>query len=426
MNKFFDLREFLIFILKKIKVFIVCTLLFTLLWMGARTIPLVTQYVTYNEPTTSEGNEEFTASDLPYRFAETRLLYVDSIYVSENNVNVDRTSNLLNLFVSLANTNTNMNQQKDLFYEEAKKIDAEDRQKLYKMNYRTKQVFTLPFDFQAFRNYYSVQVEGGNVISITVTTPDKELSAKMCESLEKSLVQGVKETWGDYKYKQIGLRSNQTLPTPDTGLIPRTEPTSTSVVTGTRPSVSEILKNMIKSAVWGFLAGAMISLLILFLMQATNITVLEVIDIKDMDLSVLGVCEVPEKKRKLKWIDRLIDRLEGRCAADMTPDCCAEIVAETIFSLNFQAKKILVSGVADQKVWESAARPLKTCLENKEYAVEMVNRTSKNSDAIRKIGEADGVILLEEAGVSTKQEIQREIEQCSLLNKPVFGVVLLK
>ena len=175
MNKFFDLREFLIFILKKIKVFIVCTLLFTLLWMGARTIPLVTQYVTYNEPTTSEGNEEFTASDLPYRFAETRLLYVDSIYVSENNVNVDRTSNLLNLFVSLANTNTNMNQQKDLFYEEAKKIDAEDRQKLYKMNYRTKQVFTLPFDFQAFRNYYSVQVEGGNVISITVTTPDKEL-----------------------------------------------------------------------------------------------------------------------------------------------------------------------------------------------------------------------------------------------------------
>ena len=58
MNKFFDLREFLIFILKKIKVFIVCTLLFTLLWMGARTIPLVTQYVTYNEPTTSEGNEE--------------------------------------------------------------------------------------------------------------------------------------------------------------------------------------------------------------------------------------------------------------------------------------------------------------------------------------------------------------------------------
>ena len=56
----------------------------------------------------------------------------------------------------------------------------------------------------------------------------------------------------------------------------------------------------------------------------------------------------------------------------------------------------------------------------------MVNRTSKNSDAIRKIGEADGVILLEEAGVSTKQEIQREIEQCSLLNKPVFGVVLLK
>ena len=94
--------------------------------------------------------------------------------------------------------------------------------------------------------------------------------------------------------------------------------------------------------------------------------------------------------------------------------------------MNFQAKKILVSGVADQKVWESAARPLKTCLENKEYAVEMVNRTSKNSDAIRKIGEADGVILLEEAGVSTKQEIQREIEQCSLLNKPVFGVVLLK
>ena len=47
MEKFFDLKEFLILILKELKFIITVTLLVTVLFGIYRTYPLVNQYLTY-------------------------------------------------------------------------------------------------------------------------------------------------------------------------------------------------------------------------------------------------------------------------------------------------------------------------------------------------------------------------------------------
>lgn len=251
MDKFFDLRTFLIYILKRAKVFLLITLLVTVVWAGVRAVPLATQYLTYKETPTADNTNEISTSDLPYRYSETRLLYIEPVYAEIKDSNIEQTKSLLSVFTNLSNTNAVMEQQKELFFAKAKEVDAEDRQKLFKMKYRTKQVFNYPFDLQTFKGYYSVQTDGNNMVSITVTTADKTLSNDMCKALETILIQQVTDVCGDFSYKTVGIRSNQTLPEPSAGLIPQIETANTEVVAGSRPSLSGILKSTAKGAAWG-------------------------------------------------------------------------------------------------------------------------------------------------------------------------------
>ena len=421
MEKFFDLRTFLIFILKRAKVFLLITLLITVVWAGIRAVPRSIQYLTYEETPAAENTEEISTSDLPYRYSETRLLYI------EKDGNIDQTKSLLSVFTNLSNTNAVMNQQKELFFAKAKEVDAEDRQKLFKMKYRTKQIFNYPFDFQTFKGYYSVQTDGNNMVSITVTTADKTLSSDMCKALETVLIQQVTDVCGDFSYKTVGTRSYQALPEPDAGLIPQIETANTEVVAGSRPSLSGILKSTIKGAIWGVMAGAMIAVVVLFFMQAVSIKVWEETDLKEAGISVLSVCRTTGKKRRrMKWLDRLIDRLEGRCEADMNVDLCAKMVTQTLQALESCPKNILIAGIADQKAWDEMTIPLRACLEKQNFAIDLSNEALNQPAVLDKIGQADGVIFMEEAGRSTKLSIQRELEICNQLKTPVLGAVLLK
>lgn len=135
-------------------------------------------------------------------------------------------------------------------------------------------------------------------------------------------------------------------------MIPQIETANTEVVAGSRPSLSGILKSTIKGAIWGFMAGAMIAVVVLFFMQAVSIKVWEETDLKEAGISVLSVCRTTGKKRRrMKWLDRLIDRLEGRCEADMNVDLCAKMVTQTLQALESCPKNILIAGIADQKAW---------------------------------------------------------------------------
>ena len=73
MEKFFDLKEFLILILKKLKFIITVTLLVTVLFGIYRTYPLVNQYLTY-QPHTGDTAKEETRLGYPILTQRKRIM----------------------------------------------------------------------------------------------------------------------------------------------------------------------------------------------------------------------------------------------------------------------------------------------------------------------------------------------------------------
>ena len=77
MEKFFDLKEFLILILKKLKFIITVTLLVTVLFGIYRTYPLVNQYLTY-QPHTGDTAKEENSAGLPYTYTAKKNYVINN------------------------------------------------------------------------------------------------------------------------------------------------------------------------------------------------------------------------------------------------------------------------------------------------------------------------------------------------------------
>ena len=87
-------------------------------------------------------------------------------------------------------------------------------------------------------------------------------------------------------------------------------------------------------------------------------------------------------------------------------------------------KKILVTGSADAGVLAHAAEALKS--ELGEIQVVAGNNMLENVETVRELPECDGVILVEQCGVSKYSAVEAEIEKILDLKKSVVGCVVFE
>lgn len=79
MDKFFDFKEFIILILKKLKFIVAVTLIVTVLFGLYRTFPMIKQYVTYQPGPSNPSQEENTTSVLPYTYVAKKNYVIDNL-----------------------------------------------------------------------------------------------------------------------------------------------------------------------------------------------------------------------------------------------------------------------------------------------------------------------------------------------------------
>ena len=187
------------------------------------------------------------------------------------------------------------------------------------------------------------------------------------------------------------------------------------------PMVSSV-KNGIK---YGVLGGVLGAFMVVFFVCVAFLMSDKLYSAKQLksycNVKILGA--LPLQNRSKFVIDRWLSRLEGRAASGMDADEY-DLIAANILNYAEGAKNLMVTGTAEESVIAAAAEQLKARLSG----IQMVCAGSvlQSSEALRKLPECDGVILVEQCKHSAYGEIKAEVEKASDLKKPVIGCVVFE
>ena len=190
--------------------------------------------------------------------------------------------------------------------------------------------------------------------------------------------------------------------------------------TKTEFSMSSVVKSAVKFAVLGGVLGAFIvvfGVCVIFLMSD------KVYSSKELKnrygVKVLGA--LPSKTCKCP-VDRWLNKLEGR-VFEADEAVRNGLIAQNVCNGLGEMKKILVAGTVDAARVDALAKALAS--ELPEITIISGGNMLKDVETLKKLPECDGVVLVEECGVSKYGDIALEIEKVKDLEKSVVGCVVI-
>lgn len=188
-----------------------------------------------------------------------------------------------------------------------------------------------------------------------------------------------------------------------------------------------ILKSGIKFGILGFIVGAFLMAyyyVLQYLVCGKLMSPEEMQD--DYEVSVLADYKAP-LSRHTNSIDKLINRM---CGISEKRSCLGEVY--TLAATNVLARmgmaaneKILLVGNASAKVFDTSASEMVDKLNFAGIEVIAAGNINENGDAILKLQNAEKIVLIEQAGVSRRKDIKKELQTLQDLKKEILGAVVL-
>lgn len=182
----------------------------------------------------------------------------------------------------------------------------------------------------------------------------------------------------------------------------------------------------IKSGIkYGILGGVLGGFMIVFFVCVVFVMSDKVYSSKELrrrsNVKVLGVFPVSGKKAGA--VDRLLNRLEGKVFA-VTEEDEAALIAANISNYAGEIKKILVTGTIAEDMVTHAARLLSDRLSG----IEIVSGQNmlKNVETIKMLPSCGGVVLVEQAGLTTYSMMGQEMEKVVDLQKEIIGCIVFE
>lgn len=182
----------------------------------------------------------------------------------------------------------------------------------------------------------------------------------------------------------------------------------------------------IKSGIkYGILGGVLGGFMIVFFVCVVFVMSDKVYSSKELrrrsNVKVLGVFPVSGKKAGA--VDRLLNRLEGKVFA-VTEEDEAALIAANISNYAGGIKKILVTGtIAEDRVTHVAR-----LLSDRLSGIEIVSGQNmlKNVETIKMLPSCGGVVLVEQAGLTTYSMMGQEMEKVVDLQKEIIGCIVFE
>jgi len=144
MNTFFDLREFLITVLKKIRLSIFFVIICTLGGILIRFVPLAKEYIDFDTITAETLTD--ASSDYPYLYEARRTLYIDPLYETIEGDKVDVSDNIISAYMACYQNKNILQPLVDKYFKDAAILDSANQEAQIKyqfINASTKSNFML-------------------------------------------------------------------------------------------------------------------------------------------------------------------------------------------------------------------------------------------------------------------------------------------
>ena len=182
----------------------------------------------------------------------------------------------------------------------------------------------------------------------------------------------------------------------------------------------------LKSAIkYGILGGILGGFLIVFGICVAFVMSDKLYSAKELrsryKVKVLG--RLSKGGKKAGAIDAWLNRLEGR-ACNVNAETEYGLIAANIRNYADGMKTILVTGDVDPEVLRGAAEALEKELSG--IRVISGNCMLEDAETVKKLPECDGVVFVEQCGMSKYSALELEIERVKDLGKSVVGCVVLE
>ena len=192
-------------------------------------------------------------------------------------------------------------------------------------------------------------------------------------------------------------------------------------------SEKSLLKDSLKFAIFGALGGAFLVAMFYAMQYLLSGKLMSSDCLNDnYGLQVLTTYHEPIRE-ELQPIDKLIVRIDRSFESKHSMGEAYDIgVANIMAQLDKCGEsKILLVGNAKTSDFEKAATLLKEKLTIEGVETIVAGNINESVTAVKKLLDADKVVLIEQCGASYLQDIQKEIQKLRYLKKEILGVVVL-
>lgn len=145
---------------------------------------------------------------------------------------------------------------------------------------------------------------------------------------------------------------------------------------------------------------------------------------KRFGVRILGVFETQGKKKPFAFVDKWLDKLEGRTGQEIAEDTVYAVAAANIENYVGDAKSLLITSSLNSEALNEIVEKLQAKMGGKGLHLSAAPGVIRNPETIKLAAQCDGVVLVEKKGTSTYAELEKELDVFTQLNKTVIGCIV--
>lgn len=415
MENFYDLNDFIAYIVRKLKLVIFIVFIATVGFSGIRFKNLYATYKSQHNQQTEETQEK-TASEPMKCWSEINL-NIGPNYEVIGTTGMDRGDEIADAYNALKNDDIIMKTLHDSYFEQAKIYGDQMRQLMSQYGYILDKEKNYEYAEYDFRKQFSVQVND-NYVTIGFYSLNEEFSKEVVADYEKMLTERVEKQFPNFDYSKISDAIRYELPDISAGASPTRNAGSGSTSTS-KMSWKSVIVQTIKGCVWGIVIGIVAALVIVFFMYMMSRKIIIWRQLQFVDIRTYGLLYSKKGGFIKKAIRRMIAMLEGNKTAFSDFSTLADVILADVHMRFNDDRKIAICSCADEKNGKILCKYL-NANEGKDRFVHVPSLLISGKEYPKGVNE---VILIEIIGKTVNSEIEQEIKTLRKYDIEILGVV---
>lgn len=291
-----------------------------------------------------------------------------------------------------------------------------------------------------------VQVQQDNtnsMFTVTIVGPDEKIPQILMDTVRKTVEDSkkdIEQSIGKHNVNEVMANSGYTVDTVLSDNKIRFEDNMTKLhdalvkkqkaiddlkePSGEVLSKKGVVKQAVKFGLMGLIGGGFISTLWVCAIFLLSDRMPGESELKEKyGIRIIGRYRREEKKGSFSFVDRWIGGLEGIRKVDYDRECVIQLAAANLEGIVPKGSSIAVIGAIDKEQLHMLCDRLKKYVG--EYAILEAGNITEESEALRKLIAIDGVVFVESVDNTKRSEFLRALETVQEQKKEVYGLILI-